>query len=153
MQNITVMPQNRSGSPKDTKGELEQEGMKSDIKEPSQNSTSHVSSLSAKVGELSKTPSVNTSLPPVVKSSSTSLAISNRTVASEVPASNSIQSKLCKCIKKQPEKGICFNWKFFFLFLWMFSPLCDPINSQLSASFLFEFVLFMLKLLFLYIFK
>lgn len=104
VQNKTVRPQNSSGNPEDTKDELEQEEMKSGIKEPSPTSTSHFSSLSMKVEEFSKSPSVNTSLSRVVNSSA-SLVTSDRTVASEIPVSNSTRSKLCKCTKKQPEEG------------------------------------------------
>ena len=112
-QNETVRPQNRSGSLEDSEDALEQEDMKSDIKEPSSTSTSHVSSLSVKVEEFSKSPSVNTSLSRVVNSSSASVATSDRTVASEIPVSNSTRSKLCKCIKKQPEEGIFLTGIYF----------------------------------------
>lgn len=105
VQNKTVRPQNSSGNPEDTKDELEQEEMKSGIKEPSPTSTSHFSSLSMKVEEFSKSPAVNTSLSRVVNSSA-SLVTSDRTLASEIPVSNSTRSKLCKCMKKQPEEGI-----------------------------------------------
>ncbi|XP_044164178.1 uncharacterized protein LOC114963105 isoform X2 [Acropora millepora] len=97
-QNETVRPQNRSGSLEDSEDELEQEDMKSDIKEPSPTSTSHVSSLSVKVEEFSKSPSVNTSLSRVVNSTSASVATSDRTAASEIPVSNSTRSKLSTSI-------------------------------------------------------
>lgn len=97
-QNETVRPQNRSGSLEDSEDALEQEDMKSDIKEPSPTSTSHVSSLSLTVEEFSKSPSVNTSLSRVVNSSSASVATSDRTVASEIPVSNSTRSKLSTSI-------------------------------------------------------
>lgn len=97
VQNKTVRPQNSSGNPEDTKDELEQEAMKSGIKEPSPTSTSHFSSLSMKVEEFSKSPSVNTSLSRVVNSSA-SLVTSDRTVASEIPVSNSTRSKLSTSI-------------------------------------------------------
>ncbi|KAK2556712.1 hypothetical protein P5673_021265 [Acropora cervicornis] len=91
-QNKTVRPQNRSGTLEDSEDELEEEDMKADIKEPSPTSTSHVSSLSVKVEEFSKSPSVNTSLSRVVNSSSASLATSDRTVAPEIPVSNSTRT-------------------------------------------------------------
>ncbi|XP_074610988.1 uncharacterized protein LOC141865554 isoform X1 [Acropora palmata] len=97
-QNKTVRPQNRSGTLEDSEDELEEEDMKADIKEPSPTSTSHVSSLSVKVEEFSKSPSVNTSLSRVVNSSSASLATSDRTVAPEIPVSNSTRSKLSTSI-------------------------------------------------------
>lgn len=115
-QNETVRPQNRSGSLEDSEDELEQEDMKSDIKEPSPTSTGHVSSLSVKVEEFSKSPSVNTSLSRVVNSTSASVATSDRTAASEIPVSNSTRSKLCKCVTKQPEEGI-FQTGIYFSFV------------------------------------
>lgn len=115
-QNKTVRPQNRSGSLEDSEDALEQEDMKSDIKEPSPTSTSHVSSLSLTVEEFSKSPSVNTSLSRVFNSSSASVATSDRTVASEIPVSNSTRSELCKCMKKQPEEGI-FQTGIYFSFV------------------------------------
>ena len=144
-QNKTVRPQNRSGTLEDSEDELEEEDMKADIKEPSPTSTSHVSSLSVKVEEFSKSPSVNTSLSRVVNSSSASLATSDRTVAPEIPVSNSTRSKLCKCMKKQPEEGI-FQTGFFFLSCECVTLLCNPLNGRLFASFLSGLFLFLLKL-------